>query len=173
MTTLMDSSKKTKIVLGLGSNDGDSRIILSEAIFMLTERIKRLRQASVYKTAPMYVLNQPDFFNTAIVGFFDGSALELLAFVNEIEANLGRNRSREQRFGQRTLDIDILLFGDEIINQPPKLIIPHERLNERAFALVPLVELLPKAIDPKTGTLFSEILAALPDQGVVLDIIHG
>lgn len=165
----MDSSKKpVLVVLGLGSNDGDSRIILDEAVFLLTERVKRLRSASVYKTAPMYVTDQPDFFNTAVSGYFNGSPSELLTFVHEIEANFGRNRFKEQRFGKRTLDIDILLFGDEIINEPPKLIIPHERLHERAFALIPLLELLPKAVHPKTGRRFKEILASLLDQGVVL-----
>ncbi len=159
-------SKKTLVVLGLGSNDGDSRTILKDAIVRLSGKIEQLRSASVYNTAPMYVLDQPDFFNTAVTGYFDGSAFELLAFVNEIEADFGRDRSREQRFGRRTLDIDILLFGDEIVYQPPVLIIPHERLCERAFALFPLVELLPEAADPKTGRLFREILAALPDQGV-------
>jgi 2-amino-4-hydroxy-6-hydroxymethyldihydropteridine diphosphokinase len=166
----MDSSNKEPlIVLGLGSNNGDSRLILKDAIAALSAKIRQLRSASVYKTAPMYVLDQPDFFNTAVSGYFDGSAFELLAFVNEIEADFGRNRSLEQRFGMRTLDIDILLFGDEIINQPPKLIIPHERLKERAFALVPLLELLPEAVDSKTGISYKKILSSLPNQGIFLD----
>jgi 2-amino-4-hydroxy-6-hydroxymethyldihydropteridine diphosphokinase len=158
----MDSSKKeTRIVLGLGSNNGDSRQILTDAIAALSQKIGRLRTASVQKTPPMYVLDQPDFFNTAVTGFFEGTPQELLSFVNKIEAKFGRDRSKEQRFGRRTLDIDILLFGDEIVNEVPTLIIPHERLNERPFALIPLVELLPEAVDPKTGTLFSEILKSL------------
>lgn len=163
----MGSSKKQLIVLGLGSNNGDSMQIIKDAIAALSERIEQLRSASVYRTAPMYVLDQPDFYNTAVSGYFDGSAFELLSFVNDIEADFGRNRSKEQRFGMRTLDIDILLFGDEIIKNPPTLIIPHERLNERTFALVPLIELLPHAVDPKTGKIFSEILAALPDQEIL------
>jgi 2-amino-4-hydroxy-6-hydroxymethyldihydropteridine diphosphokinase len=165
----MDSFKDEMIVLGLGSNDGDSRLILKSAIDALSKKIRHLRAASMYKTSPMYVTDQPDFFNTAVAGYFDGSARELLLFVNAIEAEFGRNRSKEQRFGRRTLDIDILLFGDHVINQAPTLIIPHERLHERAFALVPLVELLPETIDPKSGKSFKEILASLPDQGVVIN----
>ncbi len=167
MTRTASSNQKALIVLGLGSNAGDSRQILEDAIAAISRRVGRLCFASVYKTAPMYVTDQPDFFNTAVSGYFDGSPFELLSFVNTIEADFGRDRSKEQRFGRRTLDIDILLFGNEIINEPPKLIIPHERLHERAFALVPLLELLPKALDPRTGISFKEILAALPDQGII------
>ncbi len=169
MTRTASFNKGALIVLGLGSNAGDSSHILKDAIAAISCGVGRLCFASVYKTAPMYVTDQPDFFNTAVSGYFDGSPFELLSFVNTIEADFGRDRSNEQRFGRRTLDIDILLFGDEIINEPPKLIIPHERLHERAFALVPLLELLPKALDPRTGIAFKEILASLPDQNVVLD----
>jgi 2-amino-4-hydroxy-6-hydroxymethyldihydropteridine diphosphokinase len=66
----------------------------------------------------------------------------------------------------RTLDIDILTFGDDIVSEPPALEIPHPRLRERAFALVPLLELLPDAADPLTGEPYRDILERLPDQGV-------
>ncbi len=167
MTTGTDSfNRGSLVVLGLGSNDGDSRITLTKAIARISGGIGQLRFSSLYRTAPMYVLDQPDFFNAAVSGYFDGEALSLLEFINSVEAAYGRDRSREQRFGRRTLDIDILLFGNEIIDDPPKLVIPHARLNERAFALIPLLELLPQAVDPITNRPFREILGDLPDQGV-------
>jgi 2-amino-4-hydroxy-6-hydroxymethyldihydropteridine diphosphokinase len=120
-----------------------------------------MRAAALIETEPLYVLDQPRFFNTAVSGFWDFSPPELLEAVHGIEASYGRNRSRERRWGERTLDIDILLFGDLIISEPPRLEIPHPRLRERSFALRPLVELLPEARDPVTGRLFREILAEI------------
>ena len=157
----------TLAVLGIGSNKGNSRYIIMESIRGMFDFISDLRMASLYETEPMYVTEQPMFLNTAVAGYFQGSAPALLEKVNSLEALFGRNRAEEQRYGQRSLDIDILLFGNEIISDPPKLIIPHERLAERAFALIPLLELLPDARDPKTGKPYKEFLDALPDQGVM------
>jgi 2-amino-4-hydroxy-6-hydroxymethyldihydropteridine diphosphokinase len=115
----------------------------------------------VRETSPLYVPDQPRFLNTAVSGFWNFSAPELLAALHTIEAAYGRNRSRERRWGERTLDIDILLFGDLVLSEPPLLEIPHPRLRERRFALEPLVELLPEARDPVTGRLFRDILAEI------------
>lgn len=149
------------VVLGLGSNQGDSRSILAGAVERLGKLLGDMRAAALIETEPLYVLDQPRFFNTAVSGFWDFSPPELLEAVHGIEASYGRNRSRERRWGERTLDIDILLFGDLIISEPPRLEIPHPRLRERSFALRPLVELLPEARDPVTGRLFREILAEI------------
>jgi 2-amino-4-hydroxy-6-hydroxymethyldihydropteridine diphosphokinase len=126
------------------------------------------------------VTDQPPFINAAAAGYFSppGSsagkrpagpeaeaAIRLLRAVQGIEALYGRNRAGERRWGERSLDIDILLFGDAPI-AAPDLSIPHPRLAERAFALRPLLDLLPEAVEPGTGRPYKEILAALPDQGV-------
>ena len=157
------------VVLGLGSNLGDahrdSRRIVLEAIKALAEFITELRCASLYETEPMYVTDQGRFINTAISGHFSGSPRELLDRINSIEGQFGRDRSSEQRWGARLLDIDILLFGELIMNEPD-LIIPHPRLKERRFALQPLLELLPDAKEPGSGLSYENICRALPDQGV-------
>ena len=152
-------------VLGLGSNLGNSRHIILDAAKALEEVLTELRRASLYETEPLYVTDQGRFINTALAGYFDGSAGELLKRVNEIEGRFGRDRARERRWGERPLDIDILLFGNQMINDND-LEIPHPRLKERRFALEPLLELLPGALEPGTGLSYKAICDALPPQGV-------
>lgn len=159
------------VVLGLGSNRGDSRAILRGAIGKLRKILKDLKAAPVIETAPLYVTDQPRFLNTAVSGLYTQSPRELLAAIHDIEASYGRDRSRERRWGERFLDIDILLFGDQIVSEPPVLEIPHPRLNERAFALEPLLELLPGARDPVTGRLFREILTETSGGSTMFPVI--
>ncbi len=133
------------VVLGLGSNKYylfkgrlfTPRSILQEAIRALEKTLRSLRVAPLYETEPLHVTDQPHFLNTAVCGVYSGEPQALLAEIHAIEAAWGRNRSIERRFGERTLDIDILLFGGRAINEID-LVIPHPRLYERAFALVPL-----------------------------------
>jgi 2-amino-4-hydroxy-6-hydroxymethyldihydropteridine diphosphokinase len=159
-------------VLGLGSNQGDSLRILREAVEALGAILEHLRQSSIYETAPLHITDQPSFFNAAVAGEYSQSAWALLSEIHRIEASFGRDRSKERRWGERTLDIDILLFGDQIITQPtegglaPALEIPHPRLKERRFALEPLLELCPGAVDPVSGLALSGVCQGLPDQGV-------
>lgn len=159
-----------KIVLGLGSNKADhigrdSESLLTGGIACLEEILSGFCAASLFETAPLHITDQNYFLNTAVSGFYEGSPEELLSVIQNIEAKHGRNRANERRFGERTLDIDILLFGDLVL-QTPILEIPHTRLRERAFALIPLLELLPDAKDPRTGELYRDILNRLPDQEV-------
>jgi 2-amino-4-hydroxy-6-hydroxymethyldihydropteridine diphosphokinase len=167
------------VVLGLGSNKaetGDSRALLESAVTALGELLPGLRRSSVYETAPLYVTDQPPFLNMAVSGFFSrmprggtprgGTPRELLAAVNRIEAAHGRDRAKERRWGERSLDIDILLFGELIVSESPVLEIPHARLKERRFALEPLLELCPNAVEPGTGRPYRDICAGLPDQEV-------
>ena len=161
------------IVLGLGSNMGDSRLIVLDAVKALGDVLLELRAASLYETEPLYVTDQASFINTAVAGFYpepQGSsdalyARNLLRQINQIEARFGRDRSRERRWGERPLDIDILLFGSLTLAETD-LEIPHPRLRERRFALEPLLELLPLAKEPRTGVSYREICDSLPDQGV-------
>ena len=160
------------VVLGLGSNLGDSRLIVLDAIKALEGVLLELRAAPLYETAPLYVTDQERFINTAVAGFYPeplaqgpSSARKLLHRINEIEACFGRDRSRERRWGERSLDIDILLFGNLALRESD-LEIPHRRLRERRFALEPLLELLPGAVEPGTGISYREICDSLPDQGV-------
>lgn len=134
-----------RVVLGLGSNKSfkgrPPKQLLEEACTLLDSFIFRMHASSIYKTAPMYEISQNDFYNIVAVGFFDGSPEKLLKKVNEIEVLLGRNRMKEIRNGPRSMDIDIELFGTDIVHLE-NLVIPHEKLFERRFVLEPLVEVL-------------------------------
>lgn len=114
--------------------------------------------SSVYCTKPMYVEDQEYFYNMVILGTVsdDMDPHRLLQRIHEIEASLGRDRSKELRFGPRSIDIDIEFFGDFEINTED-LQIPHPRLHERAFVLQPLLEILPKTADILKGEKLSRI----------------
>lgn len=160
------------IVLGLGSNLGDSRRIITDALKILEKVLSDFRAASLYETAPLHVKDQNRFINTAAAGFYmgpggeQGTPREILSVINKIEAQFGRDRKHERRWGERFLDIDILLFGDIVLNEAD-LQIPHPRLKERRFALEPLLELVPEALEPGTGISYRNICDCLPDQSVV------
>jgi 2-amino-4-hydroxy-6-hydroxymethyldihydropteridine diphosphokinase len=158
------------VILGLGSNREDSRgrrpaHILEAAVNELEALLSGAKRASLYKTRPLHLEDQPAFYNTAVSGFCSCTPRTLLDALHRIEAAHERDRTRERRWGERTLDIDILLFGDRVL-AAEALEIPHPRLKERAFALIPLLELLPGAKDPVSGVFYRTILAGLGDQGV-------
>lgn len=166
------------VVLGLGSNkklflgsSEDSFLcpveILKEAFSVLKYVLKDCKMSSVYKTKAMYVTDQDDFYNAAVFGYFNGTPEELLNKTQGIEALFGRNREKEFRNGPRTLDIDIELFGNETVNTS-RLEIPHPRLGERQFILVPLLEVLKDSADIPSRSVFENYLKHLPDQGVQL-----
>jgi len=164
-----------KVYLGLGSNLGDSRQIVLDAVKALEEVLTDIRRASLYETKPLYVTDQGCFINTVVEGFYAQvkasspaeAAGELLSRLHEIEARFGRDRSKEKRWGERFLDIDILLFGDLTVNET-ELTIPHPRLKERRFVLEPLLELSPDIAEPGAGLFYRDFCDALPDQGVRL-----
>ena len=166
------------VVLGLGSNKKlsltnakDSFLcpveILKEAFSVLKYVLKDCEMSSVYKTKAMYVTDQDDFYNAAVFGYFNGTPEELLNKTQGIEALFGRNRAFEFRNGPRTLDIDIELFGNRTVNTI-QLEIPHPRLGERQFILVPLLEVLKDSADIPNRSVFEDYLKRLPDQGVQL-----
>ncbi len=153
------------VYLAAGSNLGDRERALREAFEQLRALCADLRFSSLYETRPLYVTDQPLFLNAAVEASTTLAPEALLDGLQGIEKSLGRDRAREQRMGPRTLDLDILLFGEELIASP-RLTIPHPRLAERAFVLVPLLELAPGLRDPRTGRPLSEALARIGDQGV-------
>lgn len=136
-----------RVLLGLGSNkkfNGKTCLeLLSYACHDLAYLLNNVVVSSVYKTKAMYVTDQDDFYNMVVLGYVaeDCNPFELLNQIHLIENKYGRNRAEEIRFGPRSLDIDIEIFGEEKINTPV-LQIPHIRFNERAFVLIPMLEIL-------------------------------
>lgn len=121
--------------------------------------------SSLYLTKAQDFTEQADFYNMAVSGFFNGTPRDLLEQIREIEIAYGRDRVHSVSGGPRTLDIDIELFGNFIV-QDSDLVIPHERMNNRQFVLIPLLEIDCSCINPKTGEHFKDILSRLSGQGV-------
>lgn len=118
------------------------------------------RRSSVYETEPVGgPPGQPPYLNQVIEVAFDGSLRALLAAAQEVEAALGRDRSREQRWGPRRIDVDILVA--DAVAEEPGLIVPHPRLGERRFVLEPLAELAPGLEVPGMGCV-RDVLEGLP-----------
>jgi 2-amino-4-hydroxy-6-hydroxymethyldihydropteridine diphosphokinase len=133
--------------LGLGSNLGD-RLELLQAAAQALDREPGLRVAAssrVWQTAPVGGPPQPDYLNAVLRVETDLTARELLAACQRVEAELGRVRA--ERWGARTIDVDVLLFDDLVVEQPD-LVLPHPRLAQRAFVVLPLLELEPDAVLP-------------------------
>ena len=130
--------------VGLGSNLGEREATLWKALEGLgaTEGIEVLAISSFRETEPVGVVDQPRFVNAAAALETSLSPRELLERLLDVERSLGRDRAVEERWGPRTLDLDLLLYGGETIDEPG-LEVPHPRLVERAFVLEPLLELDP------------------------------
>jgi 2-amino-4-hydroxy-6-hydroxymethyldihydropteridine diphosphokinase len=144
--------------LALGSNIGDRLQNLRNAAAGMPPQAIVQRVSKVYETAPWGVLDQPDFLNQVIQVETALSPLELLSHLKGIETNLGREQTI--RYGPRRIDLDIL-FYDDLILEVPGLQIPHPRLHERTFVLVPLADLAPDLHHPLTGETVHEMLARL------------
>jgi 2-amino-4-hydroxy-6-hydroxymethyldihydropteridine diphosphokinase len=130
-----------EVLLGFGGNLGHPAAAIEQALARLESAgVRILRRSSFYRTAPWGVTEQPDFVNLCAAAETALSPRELLALIHRIEAELGRER--RERWGPRVIDIDILAYGDEAVDEPG-LTIPHPRLTERAFVLVPLAEIAP------------------------------
>jgi 2-amino-4-hydroxy-6-hydroxymethyldihydropteridine diphosphokinase len=134
----------TRAYLGLGSNLGDRRVLLRQAIDALDwGDISVAERSSIYETTPVGgPEGQPDFLNQVIAVDTTLDARGLWERCSGVEAALGRSRDHEPRWGPRALDLDLLIFGDEVIVDPG-LIVPHPRGHERAFVLIPLAEIAP------------------------------
>ena len=153
----------TPTYLGLGSNLGNRAGFLEEALDRLATwpGVRLGAISSIYETRPVGLINQPNFLNLAVRIESELGALEVLRMCQSIESSLGRER--DMRWGPRTVDLDVLLHGDET-HQTPELMIPHPRMQERAFVLVPLAEIAPQLI--LAGTILSDRAATCDQSGV-------
>ena len=157
-------NETTTVYLSLGSNLGNRQANLDQALKLMTERMRLGKVSSIYDTEPVGMTNQPRFLNLACEVITRLSPEGLLALVKGIESKMGRySRTGEPRI----IDIDIVLFGDLVINTPD-LVIPHPRMHERAFVLIPLAEIAPDFVHPVLKKTIKELDKAVKEvQGVL------
>jgi len=155
--------------VGLGSNLGDRTASLNDAIQALTVCLSDIRLSAVYESRPVGVTDQPDFLNACGVGRTQLSPTELLLAFQSIERSAGRLRGGPPN-GPRLLDIDLLLYGERVIDES-HLIVPHPRLRDRAFVLVPLAELASDWLVPASAqgaaATVSELAGSVDRTGLV------
>lgn len=152
-----------KAHLGLGSNLGDRSANLAEAMRRLNDppRVEVLRVSSVYETEPVGVSDQPNFLNLVVAISTSLTPHELLDHCLGIEESLGR--VRRERWGPRTIDLDLLMFGDVVMDDD-RLTLPHPRMAARSFVMVPLAEIAPETI--VGGEPARDLAARLGDTGI-------
>lgn len=156
-----------RVYLSLGSNVGQREENLERALLQLEdERIHILKRSSIYETEPQDVTEQPWFLNLTVECETRLFPIQLLGVVQKIERDLGRARGAGSvRRGPRTIDIDILLFGN-VRMETPGLTIPHPRMLDRRFVLEPLLEIGPDLRDPRTNEALSSSLRKVSGQAV-------
>jgi 2-amino-4-hydroxy-6-hydroxymethyldihydropteridine diphosphokinase len=152
-------------LLALGGNAGDARTALDSAVRQLCDgtQVRLIARSSDYRTPPWGVADQDPFVNLCLVVATALSPHALLARALDVERTHGRDRQRERRWGPRPVDIDILAYDDVTLNEPG-LTLPHPRLFERAFVLVPLAEIAPDRVI--AGTRVRDALARLDAAGI-------
>jgi 2-amino-4-hydroxy-6-hydroxymethyldihydropteridine diphosphokinase len=162
------SAQPAKAFVGLGSNLGDSILVVRAALRALggLPDTDLLQASNLYRTPAWGVTAQPDFINAVAMIETGLSAQALLAAMLQIERDAGRDRREDgsDRWGPRMLDLDLLLYADAVIDEPG-LRVPHPHLHERAFALLPLVEIAPDAVIPGVGPV-REALAKMTSSDV-------
>jgi len=144
------------VYLGLGSNLGERQANLERAVELLGERLRMEKVSSVYETEPVGYEEQPPFLNAVCRVQTDIGPLQLLSLVKGIEASMGRVPGFTD--GPRLIDIDIILYGDMVM-MDPELTIPHPRMAQRAFVLIPLAEIAPGLVHPFSGESVEEMVA--------------
>jgi 2-amino-4-hydroxy-6-hydroxymethyldihydropteridine diphosphokinase len=151
------------VYLGIGSNLGERKTNCIEAIRLLEENpfIAVIKRSSFYETEPVCVENQPSFINCVVGIETTLNSMRLLEVCHGIEESL--ERERVDKWGPRTIDIDILLFYDKVVNDKV-LRIPHPLMHERGFVLIPLAEIAPEAIHPVLKKKIKGLLRAIKDR---------
>jgi len=152
------------VYLGLGSNLGDRQANLDRALEFLSQRLRMGKVSSIYDTEPLGDSNQPRFLNLVCQAFTRLEPSALLALAKGIERKLGRTGKSGK---PRSIDIAILLYGDQVV-ETPELVIPHPKMTERAFVLIPLDEIASNIVHPVAGKAVKELLQnATEKQGVL------
>jgi 2-amino-4-hydroxy-6-hydroxymethyldihydropteridine diphosphokinase len=148
-----------KAYVGLGSNLGERELLLKSAIEQIAQlpETRLGRVSSLYDTAPVGELDQPNFLNAVVQVETAMTARQLLWNLLLIERRLGRVRHAASRYGPRTIDLDLILYGDLVVDTPD-LRVPHPEFHRRGFVLVPLAEIEPKLVHPTLGLTITELL---------------
>ena len=142
------------VYLGLGSNLGDRKVNLTKSLEFLTQRLRIEKSSSIYETEPMYNPDQPLFLNMVCQVTTRLAPAQLLTLLKGIESKMGRRGTGPI---PRVIDFDILFYGDQVVNTPD-LVIPHPRLAERAFVLVPINDIAPELKHPVSKKTMKELL---------------
>jgi 2-amino-4-hydroxy-6-hydroxymethyldihydropteridine diphosphokinase len=154
-----------QVYLSTGSNLGDRFNNLLLVVENLPPKVQVIGKSSIYETEPWDYLEQPKFLNQVLCVQTELSPLELLVYVKDLEKKIGRKPG--VRYGPREVDIDILIFEEQLVEKDI-LTIPHKRLKERAFVLVPLAELAPELILPEHSETIEDLLQFVDSSGVTL-----
>lgn len=153
----------SKVYLLLGGNMGDKRAVFARATTLIDERVGRVtKQSSIYETEPWGFESHEMFWNQVLEIQARIPAQKVLGLILQIEQQLGRTRTGTQ-YGSRMIDIDILFYDDQIITLPD-LTIPHPRIQDRKFVLVPLNEIVPEMIHPRLQMSIEQLLAVCQDE---------
>ncbi|MEE2907131.1 MAG: 2-amino-4-hydroxy-6-hydroxymethyldihydropteridine diphosphokinase [Planctomycetota bacterium] len=146
--------------IGLGSNLGDRVTVILQAVEAIddTPGVSVRRLSTLLETSPVGDHEQPDFLNAVAEVRSNLSAVEMMDILLSIEHQLGRDRTDGIQGGPRTIDLDLLIWGD-VVQESPGLRLPHPRLPDRAFVLVPMVELAPEFVHPTLGKVMRDLLA--------------
>jgi len=151
------------VYLALGGNLGDRLANLREALKALEPRLHVLAESAVYETPPWGFTDQPAFLNMAVKARTRLRPRGLLRYLKDLEGRLGREESF--RYGPRKIDLDILFYDDLVLNEE-SLVIPHPRMQERAFVLVPLADVGAEVVHPVLGRTVRELLADVDASGI-------
>lgn len=158
---------RVRVAVGLGSNLGDREANLRFGLEGLKKFLDGLQCSRVYRTAPRYMSEQPRFLNACCIGRTRLAPPQFLATLQDIERAAGRSREG-RRYGPRVLDLDLLLYGREVLDEPG-LVVPHPLMHERAFVLIPLRDIAPDWHVPVAsgeGATVAELAAAVSPAGV-------
>lgn len=155
--------KMGMVYLSLGTNLGDRCENLRRAAASLTPLVQPAARSRIFQTPPWGYTDQPAFLNQVIKAETELSPLELLDFIKNLELEMGRKATF--RYGPRLIDLDILLYCDQVI-ETSRLVVPHPRLHERPFVLIPLAELAPDLYHPVLERTIRELLSDLDSHGI-------